>query len=91
MLSPAQRSLRARIAALHLHAGVDGRAHTEKARAAGPGQLAYWERKVDPDRALPEGERHRRAEAAKRAHFLALALKSAKARSKKATEDEAVA
>lgn len=23
-------------------------------RAAGPGQLTYWEREVDPDRELPE-------------------------------------
>lgn len=82
MLSPAQRSLRARIAALHLHSQVDAREHTAKARSAGPGQLAYWERKVDPDDRLTEVERRRRAEAAKKAYFLELSYKSAQARRK---------
>jgi len=35
---------------------------------------------VDPDRVLPEAERERRAQAARRAYFAALAFKSARAR-----------
>jgi len=35
---------------------------------------------VDPDRVLPEAERERRARAARRAYFSALAFKSAQAR-----------
>lgn len=39
-----------------------------------------FEDEVDPDRVLPEAERAIRAEHARRAHFLRLALKSANAR-----------
>lgn len=52
----------------------------EPARAASPGQLAYWERKVDPDGVLTELERKRRAECARKAHMTLLAFASAKAR-----------
>lgn len=72
--------MRARLAAHSLHAQHDSRELTEKARAASPGSITYWERKVDPDGALPEVERRRRAEHAKQAHFTRLALASAKAR-----------
>lgn len=44
-----------------------------------------FEREVDPDGLLPAPERARRAEAAKRAYFQRMALRSAKARRKKAT------
>lgn len=84
-LTPAQRSLRARAAAFHLHATHDSRALTENARAAGPGRIDYWMRQVDPDGTLPEAERRRRAEHAKRAHYLNLALKSAVARRRRAS------
>jgi hypothetical protein len=40
---------------------------------------------VDPDRELPEAERFRRAEHAKKAYFTRLALKSAQARRKAAS------
>jgi hypothetical protein len=83
-LTPDQRSLRARIAALALHEKVDGRAHTEPARAASPGQAAFWDKKVDPDGVLPEPERARRAAIAKRRYFSTLALKSARARALRA-------
>jgi hypothetical protein len=60
-LSPAERSLRARIAAHTLHSRVDSSEHMKAAQAASPGQLAYWECKVDPNGELPEAERRRRA------------------------------
>ena len=47
------------------------------------GYFARFEDQVDPDRVLPEQERHRRAQAALKAHMARLALASAKARSKK--------
>lgn len=76
-LSPAQRSLRARRAAHRLHSLYDSRELTKPARAA------FEERfynEVDPDGTLPEAERRRRAEHAKKAYFTGLAIKSAKAR-----------
>ena len=76
-LTPAQRSLRARMGAYALHAAHDPRETTKAARDA---FMARFERQVDPDRRLSLTERHRRAEAAKKAYFSGLALKSAKAR-----------
>jgi hypothetical protein len=75
------RVLRARIAALVLHAQIsDEAAHTAPARAA---FLSRFEREVDPDGLLDPVERARRAEHAKKAYFLKLALASRKARSAK--------
>lgn len=45
--------------------------------------MARFEKQVDPDGTLPEQERRRRAEAAKKAYSNALALNSAKARRKR--------
>ena len=74
----ARRALRARMAAHHLHAGIpDAAAHTAPARAA---FLARFEREVDPDGVLDPRERARRAEHARKAYFLRLALASAPAR-----------
>jgi len=59
MLSPAERSMRARVAAYALHAQRDSRELTVKARSAA------WQKyldEVDPDGSLPEAERVRRAE-----------------------------
>jgi hypothetical protein len=72
--------LRARIGAYRLHATHDSRETTAKARET---FLTRFEREVDPDGTLPEGERQRRAECARKAYFAGLALKSAKARAKK--------
>lgn len=82
-LTPEQRSLRARMAAHSMHAQHDSRVTTAPGRAAGPGQLSYWLKKVDPDGTLPESERQRRAEQAKKQHYTALAYKSSVARSRK--------
>lgn len=72
--------MRSRIAAYTLHSQVDGKAHTEKARAA---FQSKFERDVDPEGVLPEAERLRRAECARKAYYTRLALKSAQARRKK--------
>jgi hypothetical protein len=83
-LSPSERTLRARAAALTLHSKVDSTAHLAPARAASPGQLAYWLAQVDPDGILDPAERERRADCARRAHMAKLALASSKARRRKA-------
>lgn len=76
-LTPAQRSLRARAAAYRLHSLYDSRELTAKARAAFQDRFT---RQVDPDGLLPEPERQRRAECARKAYYANLAAKSAKAR-----------
>jgi len=74
------RSISARVGAFALHAQFDSRHLTAAARRA---FLTRFEQDVDPDGLLPEEERIRRAESARRAYFTQLALKSAKARSTK--------
>lgn len=77
-MTPEQRSLRARMAAHSLHARVaNPAAHTAPARRA---FLNRFEREVDPDGVLTPEERARRAEHARKAYFLKLALASAAAR-----------
>ena len=71
--------LRSRLAAHSLHA--KGGTNTGPAKAA---YDARWARLVDPDGSLSPGERERRAEHAKKAHYTAMALKSAKARRRRA-------
>jgi hypothetical protein len=65
-MTPEQRSLRGRIGAYSLHANYDSPATTEPARRA---FLSRSEREVDPDAVLPENERLRRAEYARKAYF----------------------
>ena len=76
-MNPRDASLRGRIGAYRLHATHDPRDTT---KAAHKSFLARFELEVDPDGVLPEAERRRRAEAARKAYFLLLALKSARAR-----------
>ena len=64
-----------------MHAQHDPRDTTAKARES---FLARFEDEVDPDRRLPADERLRRAEHARKAYFTQLALKSAKARRRRA-------
>jgi len=73
----AERVSRARLAAYSLHAKYDAAETTAAARAA---FLDRFERDVDPDGTLSVPERLRRAEAARRAYFTRLALRSAQAR-----------
>jgi hypothetical protein len=78
MLSPAQRSMRARLGARSLWAHCPDRsAQTQSAREA---FIRRFEREVDPEGILPTDERTRRAEHARQAYFVALSLKSARVR-----------
>jgi len=87
-LTPAQRTLRAKIAAHHSWTNTpDRRARTAAARKAA------WDRfdqEVDPDGVLPPEERARRANNARSAYFSRLALRSSQARATKRrqTSDE---
>lgn len=74
-LSPEERRLRARLAALEMHA--KGSTNTAPAREA---LWRKFEDQVDPERKLPPAERRKRAEAARRAHYTRLALRSVVAR-----------
>jgi hypothetical protein len=75
MMTPEERSLRARAAAHRMHS--QGKTNTKPGRDA---FLARFEREVDPDGVLPEAERHKRAQHAMRAHMLTISAKSVKAR-----------
>jgi hypothetical protein len=77
MLTPNQRTLRARIGAYALHA--QGGTNTAPATQA---FMDRFEREVDPDGLLTPSERRRRAEHARKAHMTALALRSSRVRSK---------
>jgi len=83
--SPVDRSVSARVGAFALHARFDSRQLTASGRRA---FLSRFEREVDPEGVLPVAERGRRAESARSAYFTSLALKSAKARSRKASNGQ---
>ena len=59
---------------------ADRTAATEAMRASGPNSLRYFENQVDPERKLPEAQRHAMALSARKAYYTRLALASAKAR-----------
>jgi hypothetical protein len=78
MLSVSTPAQRGRIGAhVSWSRTIDRAARTEPGRK---GFLARFEREVDPDGVLPEGERARRAEHARRAYMQKLALASAASR-----------
>lgn len=81
-LTPAERTMRAR-KAVHVSWSrtADRAARTAPARAA---MLAKFEREVDPDGVLHPDERAKRAESAKRAYYADLAMKSVRARRRRA-------
>jgi hypothetical protein len=80
-VSPAERTLRAQLAAHTSWANTTDRtARTEPGRRAAADR---FERLVDPDGVLPADERRLRAESARKAHMKGLALKSAQARRKR--------
>jgi hypothetical protein len=81
-LTPEQRSLRASIAAHSKWATTDPTEGTAAARAA---FLDRFERDADPDGVLDPQERARRAGHLRKAYFQALALKSSRARQRKAS------
>ncbi len=76
-LTPSERVMRARMAAYTLHARHDPRETTKAARRAFNQRFLD---EVDPERRLPERERLRRADAARRAYFTRLAYLSARKR-----------
>ena len=76
-LTPAQRTLRAKLAANSRWSREDGHANAVRGQA---GLLAKFEREVDPDGTLTPEQRAKRAEAAYRAHMQRLAFASSKAR-----------
>lgn len=89
MLTPAERTLKAEIAAHESWARTPDRAaRTAPARKAA---LDRFEKQVDPDGTLLPAERARRAEHARKAHFKRLALKSAQARRKSREHAETAA
>jgi hypothetical protein len=80
-LTPEQRVMRSRLAAHRSWANTsDPAARTAPARKAA---LDRFERQVDPDGVLPEAERARRAEYARKAYFTELAFKSSRARQRR--------
>jgi hypothetical protein len=78
VLTPAQRSTRARIAANTRWSGENGKANAERAQAGLKAKFVRETRERFPE--LSEPEIQRRAESAYRAHMQRLALKSSKAR-----------
>jgi hypothetical protein len=76
-MTPAQRKLRAQIAANTRWSRESPAANAARGQA---GLLARFEREVDPTGELLAPERARRADAAYRAHMQRLALRSSRAR-----------
>lgn len=77
-MPPSERKLRASAAGLTSWANTEDRA----ARLA-PAREAFaskFEDQIDPERKLPAAERAQRADAARRAHYKRMALKSAQVR-----------
>ena len=81
MLTPQERTIRARIGAHSLHAQHDIRVISAPGRKAAGNKLnARLLLEIDPKDLLSEAERARRLEHARRAHFSKLALKGSIAR-----------
>ena len=82
LMNQTERSLIASIASHESWARTPDRAaRTAPARMA---MMARFERDVDPDNVLPPHERAKRADNAKTAYYKRLALKSARARTRRA-------
>ena len=78
--TPTERRLKAQLASYESWANTPDRtARTAPARAA---QLARFEKLVDPDETMPPAARAKAADAAMKAHYTRMALKSAAARRK---------
>jgi hypothetical protein len=87
-LNPSSAALRGRIGGYTTHSRHDSREITAAARQK---FLSRFELEVDPEGALSEPERLRRAEHARKAYFARLALKSALARrSRNQSKEKAV-
>lgn len=80
-LTPEQRTERARIAGLTTAMTRTGAEMSQPARAAFVEKLeARLLDEVDPERVLPEDERARRVEAARKLYFTRLSFKASRAR-----------
>jgi hypothetical protein len=77
-LTPSERVMRARLASHESWARTSDR--TARTAPGTKALMTSFERQVDPNGELPPAELARRAEAAKKAHFTRMALKSATAR-----------
>lgn len=86
-LTPAQRVLRARLAAHASWANTADR--VARTKPAADAFMARFEREVDPDGQLVAAERLERATSAKKAYFQRLALASSMARSRGRTRPPA--
>lgn len=83
MMTPEERILRARLAAHRRWANT-----SDPSAATAPARRAFNERflrEVDPAGVLPEVERQRRAESARKAYYASLALKSSSSRRRAAS------
>lgn len=78
-LTPEQRSMRARLAALTRWSRENPAPNAARGQ---DGLLDRFRREVDPDNSLPPAERERRAVAARKAHMTRLALASSRSRSR---------
>ena len=76
-MTPNEKKMRARLGGLSLSAQRDPREYTKAARSR---FMAKFYEEVDANGVLDERERERRAEAARKAHFTRMALKSARKR-----------
>jgi hypothetical protein len=86
MLSPGQRSTRARIGGYARAAIHDGQVVTAAARRTFRDSFLD---KADPDHVLPEAVRQQKAEALFKQHMTALAFKSSKARQRRKQQAKA--
>jgi len=77
-MTAADRKMRAQMAAHASWANTGDR--RARSKPGGDALVARFERQVDPDGVLPAAERAARAESAKRAYYVGLAYKSARAR-----------
>lgn len=77
-MTPAERTLRARLAAHTSWANTED--PSKRTKAARDKFMERFEDQVDPQREMPEDVRRRLAEHARKAYFTRLALKSAQSR-----------
>lgn len=77
---PHDRALLARVAIYTRWANTDANGRIEATAKARKAFADSFTKQVDPDGTLDPAERERRAEAARKAHYTRLALKSAQAR-----------
>lgn len=78
-MTPEQRAIRARMAALARWSREDPKAHIAMMNKKFKDR---FEKQVDPEGALPDEERRRRAESARKLFYQQLAYRSSRARSK---------